>query len=475
VPTYTPLPTHTPYPEQPTYTPLPTHTALPTATATSTFVVTVEPGNPTPKTATPTATATATPTVWPTPPAPPTEVAINGTVVPIDTSGNVQTAPCVTAAMAALTKQGAPYVWGAKGPNAFDCSGLTWWSYHQAGINIGGSTYDQVYSGIRINCGMGDLRARPVRCWAPGDLIFLQYTGGQHVAIYVGVHDGAPMFMDCYNESTGCILHDVALDSFYGAHFWQARRIVSGCESMTVDPGQPVFTNPPTGGGGDVGGPVPGLEQVPDLIGGVSFVVPDPTPYWPIEPEPARPGAGSFAGWTLYPFLWVGWYVRDAIRELVWLLFCLAQYLANFMAIGVNTLVYALNQLWALGVTIWLNARAALLAIVAALQLVYSAILGYGGALGTIVALLQALWDLLLAVGALVGQFVALVLDLFLALANLLGWIGGLFLGLILAILAQLGIDSVPAELGGTDVVYELVHRCVAADLSAVYPGYDLL
>lgn len=37
---------------------------------------------------------------------------------------------------AALSKVGSPYVYGAAGPNAFDCSGLVQWSYRQAGVEL---------------------------------------------------------------------------------------------------------------------------------------------------------------------------------------------------------------------------------------------------------------------------------------------------------------------------------------------------
>ncbi|MDR1082971.1 MAG: C40 family peptidase [Coriobacteriales bacterium] len=37
---------------------------------------------------------------------------------------------------AAYSRLGCPYVWGATGPNSFDCSGFVWWCYRQAGINI---------------------------------------------------------------------------------------------------------------------------------------------------------------------------------------------------------------------------------------------------------------------------------------------------------------------------------------------------
>ena len=43
----------------------------------------------------------------------------------------------------ALNQVGKPYIWGAKGPHAFDCSGLTEWSYAQIGINIPTGTSGQ--------------------------------------------------------------------------------------------------------------------------------------------------------------------------------------------------------------------------------------------------------------------------------------------------------------------------------------------
>jgi cell wall-associated NlpC family hydrolase len=70
--------------------------------------------------------------------------------------------PGGVAATAALSKQGTPYVWGAKGPDRFDCSGLTQWAWAQAGVHLGPDTYSQVIQGIPV--APGDVRA--------GDLIF---------------------------------------------------------------------------------------------------------------------------------------------------------------------------------------------------------------------------------------------------------------------------------------------------------------
>jgi peptidoglycan DL-endopeptidase CwlO len=66
------------------------------------------------------------------------------------------------AVKAALSKQGAPYIWGAKGPNTFDCSGLTGWAWRQAGVTLGPDTYSQIKQGIPV--APGDVQ--------PGDLIF---------------------------------------------------------------------------------------------------------------------------------------------------------------------------------------------------------------------------------------------------------------------------------------------------------------
>lgn len=66
----------------------------------------------------------------------------------------------VKAVRAALSKVGVPYVWGAKGPSRFDCSGLTLWAWQQAGVILGPDTYTQVRQGVPVPPGQvqaGDL------------------------------------------------------------------------------------------------------------------------------------------------------------------------------------------------------------------------------------------------------------------------------------------------------------------------------
>ncbi|WP_225728671.1 MULTISPECIES: C40 family peptidase [unclassified Nocardia] len=75
---------------------------------------------------------------------------------------------------AAMSKVGAPYVYGAAGPNAFDCSGLVQWSYRQAGRELPRTSDEQLATGTPVS--LDDLQ--------PGDLV--SFYGGSHSALYAG-------------------------------------------------------------------------------------------------------------------------------------------------------------------------------------------------------------------------------------------------------------------------------------------------
>ncbi len=70
---------------------------------------------------------------------------------------------------------GKPYVWGATGPSAFDCSGLTQAAWKSAGVSLPRTTYTQIHAGQRV----------PRSQLAPGDLVFF-YSGLSHVGLYIG-------------------------------------------------------------------------------------------------------------------------------------------------------------------------------------------------------------------------------------------------------------------------------------------------
>jgi cell wall-associated NlpC family hydrolase len=80
-----------------------------------------------------------------------------------------------TALRAALTQRGKPYVWGAAGPDSYDCSGLVVWAFAQEGISL------PHYTGSLWNSGMHVSRAD----LEPGDLVFF-FADISHVGIYLG-------------------------------------------------------------------------------------------------------------------------------------------------------------------------------------------------------------------------------------------------------------------------------------------------
>ena len=74
----------------------------------------------------------------------------------------------------AFNQIGKPYVWGATGPDSYDCSGLVQAAWQAAGVSIPRDTYGQYSSLPHV----------PTSAIQPGDLLF--FDGEGHVAIYVG-------------------------------------------------------------------------------------------------------------------------------------------------------------------------------------------------------------------------------------------------------------------------------------------------
>ncbi|MFI6155691.1 NlpC/P60 family protein [Kitasatospora sp. NPDC051170] len=77
----------------------------------------------------------------------------------------------------AASKIGSPYVYGASGPDTFDCSGLMVWAFNQANVSLPRTSQEQAHAGTRIG---GDLSGAQ-----PGDLLIF-YTDAHHVGIYAG-------------------------------------------------------------------------------------------------------------------------------------------------------------------------------------------------------------------------------------------------------------------------------------------------
>jgi cell wall-associated NlpC family hydrolase len=128
--------------------------------------------------AAPTAAPTAAPAAAPQPAAAP--------VAPVTTPATVElpvttvalsrpSAARVSAVGRAMSKIGAPYRWGATGPNAFDCSGLVSWAFKSAGVSLPRTS--RAMSRVGRPVAKSDLR--------PGDLVFF-YKPVTHVALYIG-------------------------------------------------------------------------------------------------------------------------------------------------------------------------------------------------------------------------------------------------------------------------------------------------
>lgn len=79
------------------------------------------------------------------------------------------------ALQAGMTRIGAPYVWGATGPDQFDCSGLVVWAYKQIGKTLPRSSQAQADGGTPVS--RDELR--------PGDVV-LFYNDASHVGLYAG-------------------------------------------------------------------------------------------------------------------------------------------------------------------------------------------------------------------------------------------------------------------------------------------------
>lgn len=107
-------------------------------------------------------------------------ISINGQNYSFDNNGNVVSNRASQVVAIARQQLDKPYVWGATGPNSFDCSGLVQYVYRQIGVNLPRTTYQQEYQGTAVS----------LNALQPGDLLFWgSYGSAYHVAIYIGNGD----------------------------------------------------------------------------------------------------------------------------------------------------------------------------------------------------------------------------------------------------------------------------------------------
>ena len=112
----------------------------------------------------------------------------------------------------AKTKIGADYVFGAAGPDVFDCSGLVYWVCKQKGATFG-----------RTNAAGFSAMFTPVSDPVPGDIIFFRdtyKTGISHIGIWMGNNE----FIHTANNDDKLEINNLD-NSYWKSHFTDIRRI----------------------------------------------------------------------------------------------------------------------------------------------------------------------------------------------------------------------------------------------------------
>lgn len=108
---------------------------------------------------------------------------------------------------------GKPYVYGAAGPNSFDCSGLTYYSYKKAGIYLNRTSRDQSKNGKYVS--KSDLK--------PGDLVF--FNSGTNSIKHVGMYVGNGKFIHSPSPGKG-VRYENMSTPYYVKGYVTARRII---------------------------------------------------------------------------------------------------------------------------------------------------------------------------------------------------------------------------------------------------------
>jgi len=108
---------------------------------------------------------------------------------------------------------GRPYVWGAEGPNAFDCSGLTQFVFREYGVDLPRRAISQSQ--------VGDAVGRRLR---RGDLLFFADNARRSLVTHVGIYEGSGRVIDA-SKRYGRVRRSSLDDPYWVERFMFARRI----------------------------------------------------------------------------------------------------------------------------------------------------------------------------------------------------------------------------------------------------------
>jgi len=143
-----------------------------------------------------------------------------------------------------------PYVWGAEGPDAFDCSGLTQYVYRESGIVLPRRAVSQSRAGDPVG-----------RRLERGDLVFFASDGRRSLVTHVGIYEGAGMMIDA-SKRYGRVRRDSLNDAYWVERFMFARHITGDDTQAARVPA----SRPSPERGGNNRTTVRVLEQIAEIL-----------------------------------------------------------------------------------------------------------------------------------------------------------------------------------------------------------------
>jgi hypothetical protein len=114
---------------------------------------------------------------------------------------------------------GKPYVWGAEGPTAFDCSGLTHYVFRKFDIELPRRAISQSRTGT------------PARSLRRGDLLFFSSDTRRRTVTHVGIYEGGGQMIDA-SQRHGQVRRSSLDDEYWVERFMFARRMLANAAGV---------------------------------------------------------------------------------------------------------------------------------------------------------------------------------------------------------------------------------------------------
>ena len=96
-----------------------------------------------------------------------------------------------------------PYIWGAQGPSAFDCSGLVYAAYQSAGLGYPN------WSRLNAALYFVDTKRVPLSALIPGDLLFYSFDGSVQNIHHITIYAGGGMMWEANSKGKGLLYSNI--------------------------------------------------------------------------------------------------------------------------------------------------------------------------------------------------------------------------------------------------------------------------